>query len=200
MHASRNLGPLKCGCAYPTVFPDTSKLGSSETFRPAIRGTEEFGGRSDSLCSTAFSTSLALIAMRLFLDRSALAAPRHHRNRKHLRFCGRKRSDPHHLGTQPRALGRISDEFAVALCRRHHRAVHRSRDERAWRRQAGIDPIKVARRLWKETLGMGQRRSQRLALPRPHGAATPSDPPSENEDISAAAAPQEETRLAGLPG
>jgi hypothetical protein len=58
--------------------------------------------------------------------------------------------------TQPRALGRkVSDEFAVPICRGHHRAVHRSRDERAWWRQAGIDPIKVARRLWKETHGMG---------------------------------------------
>jgi hypothetical protein len=27
--------------------------------------------------------------------------------------------------------------------------VHGSRDERAWWKQAGIDPIKVARRLWK---------------------------------------------------
>jgi hypothetical protein len=26
----------------------------------------------------------------------------------------------------------VSDEFAVPLCRGHHRAVHRSRDERAW--------------------------------------------------------------------
>jgi hypothetical protein len=29
------------------------------------------------------------------------------------------------------------------------RAVHRSRDERAWWRQTGIDPIKIARSLWK---------------------------------------------------
>jgi len=67
---------------------------------------------------------------------------------------------PHHLGfTQPRALGRkVSDEFAVPLCRGHHRAVHRSRDERAWWRQVGIDPIKVARKLWKATRGMGQQR------------------------------------------
>ena len=108
----------------------------------------------------------------------------------------------HHLGfTQPRALGRkVSDEFAVPLCRGHHRAVHRSRDERAWWRQAGIDPIKVARRLWKETHGMGQRRSQRAALPRPHGAAAPSDPIPKNEDISATATTQEETRLPDLPG
>jgi len=66
--------------------------------------------------------------------------------------------------TQPRALGRkVSDEFAVPLCRGHHRAVHRSRDERAWWQDAGIDPIKVARRLWKETRGIGQPRSQRAS-------------------------------------
>jgi hypothetical protein len=77
------------------------------------------------------------------IDKSILtvAAPRRYRNREHLRsvaqqaciLCGRKPSDPHHLGfTPPRALGRkVSDEFAVPLCRGHHRAVHRSRDERA---------------------------------------------------------------------
>src|SRR5262249_7460888 len=53
---------------------------------------------------------------------------------------------------QPRALGRkASDEFAVPLCRSHHRAVHRGGDEKAWWKQAGIDPIKVARKLWKHT-------------------------------------------------
>jgi ERF superfamily protein len=121
----------------------------------------------------------------------AVAAPRRYRNREHLRYvaqqacllCGRKPSDPHHLSfTQPRALGRkVSDEFAVPLCRGHHRAVHRAHDERAWWKQAGIDPIKVARRLWKQTRGI-----------------TSSDP--KNEDISAAATAQEETRLPDLPG
>jgi hypothetical protein len=91
----------------------------------------------------------------------AVAAPRRYRNREHLRsvakqpclICGRKPSDPHHLRyLQPRALGRkASDEFAVPLCRVHHRAVHRARDERAWWQAAGIDPIKVARKLWKDT-------------------------------------------------
>ncbi len=97
------------------------------------------------------------------IDKSvlAVAAPRRYRNREHLRsvakqpclICGRKPSDPHHLRyLQPRALGRkASDEFAVPLCRVHHRAVHRARDERAWWKAAGIDPIKVARRLWKDT-------------------------------------------------
>jgi hypothetical protein len=54
---------------------------------------------------------------------------------------------------QPRALGRkASDEFAVPLCRSHHRAVHRAGNEQAWWKAAGIDPIKIARKLWKETL------------------------------------------------
>jgi hypothetical protein len=54
--------------------------------------------------------------------------------------------------------------------------VHRSRDERAWWRQASIDPIKVARRLWRETRGMEQQQSERTALPRPHAAAASPDP------------------------
>jgi hypothetical protein len=97
------------------------------------------------------------------IDKSVLtvAAPRRYRNRDHLRFvmqqpcllCGRKPSDAHHIRfVQPRALGRkASDEFAVPLCRSHHRAVHRAGDEKAWWKQAGIDPINVARKLWKHT-------------------------------------------------
>src|SRR5262245_53826414 len=97
------------------------------------------------------------------IDKSVLtvAAPRRYRNRDHLRFvmqqpcllCGRKPSDAHHIRfVQPRALGRkASDEFAVPLCRSHHRAVHRAGDEKTWWKQAGIDPITVARKLWKNT-------------------------------------------------
>src|SRR6516165_3048880 len=144
------------------------------------------------------------------IDKSllALAAPRRYRNREHLRYvmqqaclvCGRKPSDPHHLRfTQPRALGRkVSDEFAVPLCRGHHRAAHRSHDERGWWRQAGIDPIKVARRLWKETHGLGPRRPRRKVSPRPQDAAASSDP--RTDDISATATTQEESRLPDLPG
>jgi hypothetical protein len=90
-----------------------------------------------------------------------LATPRRYRNREHLRYvaqqacliCGRRQSDPHHLRyLQPRALGRkASDEFAVPLCRSHHRAVHRAGDEQAWWKAAGIDPVKVARHLWQQT-------------------------------------------------
>jgi len=49
-----------------------------------------------------------------------------------------------------RALGRkASDEFVVPLCRMHHREAHRAGDERAWWKAAGIDPLKVAHKLWK---------------------------------------------------
>jgi hypothetical protein len=68
-------------------------------------------------------------------------------------LCARKPSDPHHLRfVQPRALGRkASDEFAVPLCRSHHRAVHRAGNEQAWWKAAGIDPLEMARKLWKLT-------------------------------------------------
>jgi hypothetical protein len=97
------------------------------------------------------------------IDKSVLviATPRRYRNREHLRYvaqqacliCGRNQSDPHHLRyLQPRALGRkASDEFAVPLCRSHHRAVHRAGDEQAWWKAAGIDPVKVAKQLWRQT-------------------------------------------------
>jgi hypothetical protein len=97
------------------------------------------------------------------IDKSVLVVvrPRRYRNREHLRYvaqqacliCGRKQSDPHHLRyLQPRALGRkVSDEFAVPLCRSHHRAVHRAGDEQAWWKAAGIDPVKVARQFWRQT-------------------------------------------------
>ena len=102
-----------------------------------------------------------LTGMAAFATVLTVAAPRRYRNRAHLRFvmqqpcllCGRRPSDAHHIRfVQPRALGRkASDEFAVPLCRSHHRAVHRAGDEKAWWRQAGIDPIKGARKLWKHT-------------------------------------------------
>ena len=111
-----------------------------------------------------------------------IATPRRYRNREHLRYvaqqaclvCGRKQSDPHHLRyLQPRALGRkVSDEFAVPLCRSHHRAVHRSSNERAWWKAAGIDPVKAARQLWRQTrLDDPQDRHQTSPMPRPETRA-----------------------------
>jgi hypothetical protein len=139
------------------------------------------------------------------INKSALllARPRRYRNREHLRYvaqqacliCGRKQSDPHHLRyLQPRALGRkASDEFAVPLCRSHHRAVHRAGDEQAWWKAAGIDPVKFARQLWRQTRlndpqdhhradlaarpkaqeGTGESRSDQVSQGRADGGLTP---------------------------
>jgi hypothetical protein len=110
------------------------------------------------------------------IDKSVLAVsvPRRYRNKEHLRYvtlqpcllCSRKPSDAHHLRfVQPRALGRkASDEFAVPLCRIHHRAAHRAGDERAWWKAAGIDPLKIARKLWKDTRANEGQETPNLSL------------------------------------
>jgi ERF superfamily len=97
------------------------------------------------------------------VDKSALplSEPRRYRDRAHLKFvsaqpcllCGRRPSDAHHLRhMQPRALGRrVSDEFAVPLCRTHHRTLHRRGDEAAWWQSVNIDPAIFAQRLWQQT-------------------------------------------------
>lgn len=97
------------------------------------------------------------------IDKSQLARPepRRFRDKEHVKsvakqpclVCGRRPADAHHLRfAQHRALGRkVSDEFTVPLCRGHHREVHRSGDEAAWWKNAGIDPTITARALWLKT-------------------------------------------------
>jgi len=126
------------------------------------------------------------------VDKSVLsiAEPRRYRNKEHLRFvmqqpclvCGRTPSDPHHLRfMQPRALGRkVSDEFVAPLCRTHHREVHRIGDERAWWKQAGIDPIKVARKLWRKTRLNERVATQRESAAEPAGVMAVLGPDSTN--------------------
>lgn len=141
-HRLSELAPAATAEAAADAAPTThADVGPHETFAKGTRDRLESDG----------------------IDKSVLviATPRRYRNREHLRhvarqaclICGRKQSDPHHLRyLQPRALGRkASDEFAVPLCRSHHRAVHRAGDEQAWWTAAGIDPVKVARRLWRQT-------------------------------------------------
>lgn len=87
--------------------------------------------------------------------------PRRSRSKAHLRFvasqacliCGRQPADPHHLGfAQPRALGsKVGDEYAVPLCRTHHREAHRFHPETKWWSQFGLDPLSIASELWAQT-------------------------------------------------
>jgi hypothetical protein len=137
-----------------------SELPPAETAAP---GASDSPSASDAPSPEADIRNVAKPQQGEGIDKSVLAvsAPRRYRNRDHLRFvtkqpcllCGRKPSDAHHIRfVQPRALGRkASDEFAVPLCRAHHRALHRVGDEQAWWKQAGIDPVKVARDLWKRS-------------------------------------------------
>ena len=123
--------------------------------------TPDAAGHADSSLMQAAVPGVA--ADQVGIDKSvlAVATSRRYRNLEHLRYvarqpclvCGRKPSDPHHLRfAQPQALGRkASDEFAVPLCRIHHRLMHRVGNEVAWWQDVGIDPIIVANNLWKRT-------------------------------------------------
>jgi hypothetical protein len=92
---------------------------------------------------------------------TAIGKPVRERDRDHLRFvaaraclvCGRTPSDAHHIKfAELRAMGRkVSDRFAVPICRLHHRELHRRGNERAWWQNQGIDPLVVAASLWART-------------------------------------------------
>ena len=45
---------------------------------------------------------------------------------------------------------KVSDEFTVPLCAIHHAENHATGNERGWWEQHKIDPLEVARSLWKE--------------------------------------------------
>jgi hypothetical protein len=91
----------------------------------------------------------------------AISKPVRERDRDHLRFvasqpcliCGRSPSDAHHIKfAEQRAIGRkVSDKFAVPICRMHHRELHRRGNERVWWQNQGIDPLVVAASLWNRT-------------------------------------------------
>jgi hypothetical protein len=88
------------------------------------------------------------------------------RDKDHLKFvasqpclvCSRTPADAHHLRfAQPRALGRkVSDEFAVPVCRVHHRELHRHGNEPAWWQRIQIDPLPIAHQLWLRSRTNGQ--------------------------------------------
>ena len=96
------------------------------------------------------------------IDKSVLTfgEPKRLRDKAHLRFvasqpcliCGRNPSDAHHLRfAQPRALGRkVSDEFAVPLCRTHHREVHQTGNEAALWEDLEINALEIAKALWDQ--------------------------------------------------
>ncbi|MEO4040787.1 Rad52/Rad22 family DNA repair protein [Hoeflea sp. CAU 1731] len=96
------------------------------------------------------------------IDKSALTfgEPKRIRDPDHLKFvathrcivCGRNRTQAHHLTfAQPNALGRkVSDEFVVPLCSTHHQELHQYGDEKGWWLDKAIDPVPLAKELWKK--------------------------------------------------
>jgi ERF superfamily len=134
-----------------------NKKGEPATSDSSGRGTMEIPSRNlNGHCmprrSTANGNTVAVTPIRKTLRL---------RDRDHLKFvsaqpclaCGRSPSDAHHLKfAQGRALGRkVSDEFAVPLCRSHHRELHRRGDERVWWQQLSLDPLLTASALWAQT-------------------------------------------------
>ncbi|WP_258570791.1 Rad52/Rad22 family DNA repair protein [Flavimaribacter sediminis] len=95
------------------------------------------------------------------IDKSVLTfgEPKRIRDPEHLKFvarhrcvvCGRNGAQAHHLTfAQPHALGRkVSDEFTVPLCSKHHQELHQFGDEKAWWSKIGIEPMKIANELWR---------------------------------------------------
>jgi hypothetical protein len=145
-------------------------MGSSETPinatrpAPAATGTDLEGHAAPSTRAAPQGSNGAIAEARnQGIDKSTLAigAPRRHRDKAHLSFvasfpcvvCGRRPTDPHHVHfAQLPALGRkVSDEYAVPLCRSHHRDLHRSGNEHSWWQNLRIDPLQIARGLWQKT-------------------------------------------------
>jgi hypothetical protein len=83
------------------------------------------------------------------------------RDKEHCKFvatqpcvvCGRAPTEAHHIRfAQPRALGRkVSDEYAVPVCRLHHRDLHSYGDEASWWAGVSIDPLPIALELWRRS-------------------------------------------------
>jgi hypothetical protein len=88
-----------------------------------------------------------------------LPKPIHKRSKAHLVFvasqpclvCKSTPCDAHHLKiARPRSLGRkVSDEFTVPLCRKHHHELHRHGNEANWWADLQIAPITIAQQLWE---------------------------------------------------
>jgi hypothetical protein len=100
------------------------------------------------------------------IDKSVLAIPseRRLRSKAHLVMvashpcvvCEEMPCHAHHVTfAQPRGLSlKVSDEFTVPLCVKHHNEVHAKGHEASWWRGQGIDPLVHARQLWLITAGL----------------------------------------------
>jgi hypothetical protein len=125
-----------------TLLPDQPRVaGQPKALRRRRRGRDR--------ATSVNKTVLTLPVLRRIRDREHVKSVA----KQPCLVCGRRPADAHHLRfAQSPTLGRkVSDEFAVPLCRGHHREVHRCGDEAAWWVKFGIDPTISARALWLKT-------------------------------------------------
>jgi hypothetical protein len=62
---------------------------------------------------------------------------------------------------RPRSLGRkVSDEFTVPLCRKHHQELHRRGNEASWWANMQVSPLSIAAELWATRPVHGQEMEQ----------------------------------------
>jgi hypothetical protein len=129
--------------------------------RDRAQGRRELDVRPSAGSSIIVPVSPGLVPGQIDKSLLTIAEPKRLRDKAHLRFvasqpclvCGRQPSDPHHLRfAQPRALGlKVSDEFAVPLCRGHHRQLHQAGNEVVWWTNLNIDALEIAKGLWEQT-------------------------------------------------
>jgi hypothetical protein len=126
----------------------------------AAKGTAIPRDEPESVQSQAFDAlEVAAPQPTIVQRRRAAAKTIRLRDKEHCRFvatqpcvvCGRTPTEAHHIRfAQPRALGRkVSDEYAVPVCRIHHRELHRYGDEASWWAGVNIDPVPMALELWR---------------------------------------------------
>jgi ERF superfamily len=163
--SSATIGPVDSDRGLPPAAIPAQPAGRKKRRRrhPASEAPAPAGDKIRSPAASAGPEGRVNDAVAWHIDKSALtfSEPRRYRDRAHLEFvasqaclvCGRRPSDAHHLRfAQPRALGRrVSDEFAVPLCRTHHRVLHSRGDEAAWWESVKVDPVMVARQLWEHS-------------------------------------------------
>ncbi len=63
---------------------------------------------------------------------------------------------------------KVSDEWTVPLCATHHRALHSVGNEEKWWKERQVDPIILAKQLWRERWTEASQQPSELTSPTPN--------------------------------
>jgi len=137
-----------------------------ERHKKELAQREENSAHAVSAAITFAPTRRSQISGGYSIDKSVLAVPSERRLRSKAHrvmvaarpcvVCEEMPCHAHHVTfAQPRGLSlKVSDEFTVPLCVKHHNEVHAKGNEAGWWRGQGIDPLVHAQRLWAITAGL----------------------------------------------